>query len=55
MFRTATATPAPSSAFGGRAAFGITGDSPWREFDDRDAHQDRIASDLAGALDEPGF
>lgn len=49
MFRTATTTPAPSSGFG------ITGDSTWREFDDRDAHQDRIASDLAGTLDEPGF
>ncbi|GEL25734.1 hypothetical protein PSU4_46880 [Pseudonocardia sulfidoxydans NBRC 16205] len=49
MFRTATTTPAPSSAFA------ITGESAWREFDDRDAHQDRIASDLAGALDEPGL
>jgi hypothetical protein len=28
----------------------------WREFDDREARQDRIADDLAGALsDEPGF
>jgi hypothetical protein len=28
----------------------------WREFDDRDGHQDRIAADLAGVLsDEPGL
>jgi len=32
----------------------LSGD--WREFDDRDAHQDRIARDLIGALaEEPGL
>ncbi|GAA4714521.1 hypothetical protein GCM10023215_67120 [Pseudonocardia yuanmonensis] len=46
MFRTATTDSI--------AAF-VAADSDWREFSDRDAHQDRIASGLAGALDEPGF
>jgi len=27
----------------------------WREFTDRDARDDAIAADLAGALAEPGF
>lgn len=49
MFRTATATPALTSALG------VSSDNTWREFDDRDANQDRIASGLAGALAEPGF
>ena len=47
MSPTATTTPT--------AALGFNSDSAWREFGDRDANQDRIASDLAGALDEPGF
>jgi hypothetical protein len=27
----------------------------WRQFDDRDARQDRIAAELAGAATDPGF
>ena len=27
----------------------------WRQFDDRDARQDRIATELAGAAADPGF
>ena len=47
MFRTATTTPT--------TVVGFNSEGGWREFSDRDANQDRIASDLAGALDEPGF
>lgn len=27
----------------------------WRQFDDRDAHRDQIATDLRGALTDPGY
>jgi hypothetical protein len=27
----------------------------WRQWDDRDARQDRVAADLAAAIAEPGF
>ncbi|GAA4549170.1 hypothetical protein [Pseudonocardia xishanensis] len=50
MFRTATATPTTATR-----RWGHNPDSAWREFGDRDANQDRIAPDLTGALNEPGF
>jgi hypothetical protein len=40
MFRTAALAETPTD---------------WRQFDDRDARQDRIATELAGAAADPGF